>query len=344
VVNLIAAKTPGMTAPNDIAFTPYRKTTQIKSTGERRRQVLLQSSQHGRLDYIAQEEAAGGPHGNLRHYVAVFDPEKGEVTVTECHRVTLRASLRPSEKEEEEMKNQQRESYANMRVALGQEFGTKKAKKVIADQTVNAINQRGKGETAPPVDAVQQAMLDALNIKTENMPTKEEQQALIDQAKPRPNPNLAAASPADVYPIPFLVSEEDLELLKVNDWKAAAKKQENVNLNMRYVARRLQKVATVKDDTNLKLLKYVNIMLMWFAALPKTRDGRKLPQRDKLKELVDAPAAIFESFRRQFTEGLYVYHLTPLTILRLILTFHKPNDQMVHGQIHFIPVRHRVAH
>jgi DNA-directed RNA polymerase I subunit RPA49 len=191
-----------------------------------------------------------------------------------------------------------------MRMSLGQEFGTKKAKKIIADSTVNAINTRKPGDTAPPVDAAQQAVLDSVTIKTEGMMTAEERQQEVDKSKPRPNPNMDAASPAEVYPLENLISEDDLGFVQVREWQQAAQKGHNVELVTRYVARRLQKVATSKDANNLKLLKYVHIMLTWFLALDSNHgSGKKLPNRDKLKEKVDAPGAIIESLRKKFTDG-----------------------------------------
>lgn len=281
-----------------------------RSTGIKRQQVILQSSQHGRLDYIAQQEGAGGPAGNLKHYVAVFDVEKGEVTVTECHRVILRSTLRPTQEElDEEARQENRQTYASMRMALGQEFGTKKAKKVLADQTVNAINQRRPGETAPPVNAAEQAQLDQLNIKTEGMMTTAEAQAAIDSSKPRPELDLDATDRKDVYPLENLISDDDYNLMKVPDWRSAATQGKNVKFSQRYVARRMARIASMnKDDHKLKLLKYINIALTWFAALESTRSGKKLPHRDKLREKVDAPGPIFESLRRQFTEAKYVLH------------------------------------
>jgi DNA-directed RNA polymerase I subunit RPA49 len=300
----IVASTPGLSAPEDITFTPYRRIVLSRATEKKRRQILLQSSQHGRLDYIAQEEQAAG---NMKHYIAVYDAHAGKFTMTECHKVTLRGTLRPTQEElDEEAALRDRATYATQRMNLGQEFGTKKAKKVIADQTVNAINQRRPGETAPPVDAAQQAVLDSLNLKTEGMATAEERQTEADRSKPRPNDNKNATTPAEVYPIERIVPTDDLALMKVADWQMAAKKAENVKLTKRYVAHRLQKAGTTRDTTNLKLLKYMNIMLTWFDALESRRDTKKVPFQDKLREKVDAPGAILGSLRKHFTDGQYV--------------------------------------
>jgi DNA-directed RNA polymerase I subunit RPA49 len=307
--DMCIASTPGISAPEDIVFTPYKRTITSRSNEKsKRQQVLLQSSQHGRLDYIAQEEQAGGPLGNLKHYVGIYDPQVGEFTITECHKVTLRSTLRPTQEElDEEARQRDRQTYASMRMSLGQEFGTKKAKKVIADATVNAINQRKPGETAPPVDAAQQAMIDSLHIKSEGMMTAEERQLEADNSKPRPTPNMAATSPAEAYPLENLISDDELSVMRVNEWQASVKTGENIKLTMRYVARRVRKVATSNDTKNLQILKYVDTMLTWFVALDSNRgNGKKLPPRDKLKDKVSAPGAIFQSLRKKFTDGQYV--------------------------------------
>ncbi|KIW09558.1 uncharacterized protein PV09_00431 [Verruconis gallopava] len=326
----IVAATPGISAPEGITFTPWRRTVVSKSTEKKRRQILLQSSQHGRLDFIAQEEQSGGPQGNMRHYIGVFDPSAGEFTITECHKVTLRSTLRQTQEELDDAEHRERQTYASMRITLGQEFGTKKAKKVIADQTVNAIAQSRPGETAPPVDAAQLAMLDTLNVKTDGMMTAEEREVESNKAKPRPDPNMEATKPKDAYPVTSLVSEDDLSLVQVRDWQASAKEGKNMKLPMRYVARRLQKVASSKDTNNLKLLKYLNIMLVWFMALDSNRSGKRIPQREKLKEKVDAPGAILESLRKKFSDGreMTKWHVDKFILHTCAIALHIDNFEL----------------
>jgi DNA-directed RNA polymerase I subunit RPA49 len=51
------------------------------------------------LDYIAQEEFGGGSDALLQHYIGVYDPETGELKLTEARKLALRSTLRPTKDE-----------------------------------------------------------------------------------------------------------------------------------------------------------------------------------------------------------------------------------------------------
>lgn len=270
---------------------------------------MLHSSAHPRLDHIAHEEQLGNANGNLKHYVGVYDPTTGEFTMTEVHKVTLRSTLRPTQEEldKEEAEAKAKLTFTSARNTLGQAFGTKKAKKAIADQTDNAITSRKPGETAPVNDAVTEAMMESLKGTTSGMLTVEQRQEAVDSNKPRPEPNMEATSPAEVYALGQLIPDETLTAMAVRDWEQAMEKDEDVQVGMRFVAKRLKKVATGKDATKmLKVLKYVYILLTWYINLEPAKQGKKVPDAAKLKEKVDASANIIKGIQQRFADGRYV--------------------------------------
>ena len=248
----------------------------------------------------------------MKHYIGVYDPQAGSFAVTECPKVTLRTTLRPTQAElDEEARQRERQTFMSMRMALGQEFGTKKAKKVLADKTVNAISQRVPGETAPAVDAGQQAVIAALKARAGDMKTLEEIQEDVDASKPRPRAHLDAVTPADVYPLHELIDEDTLALLNVKEWKRAAKRNEDLKLETRFVARRLQPVVARKDETALKALRYLHILLMWFNALDSKKGGKRVRKPEEVQEKVDAPKGVLEGLKRNFSDGGYVFVSSP---------------------------------
>lgn len=56
--------------------------------------MLLHSSEHPQLDYIAREEEAGDGDALLKHYVGVYDPETGNMEVIEARKMVVRGSVR----------------------------------------------------------------------------------------------------------------------------------------------------------------------------------------------------------------------------------------------------------
>lgn len=253
--------------------------------------ILLHSSDHAKLDYTATSNS----NKHLEHYVGVYDPATSSLKIMPAHAVTLRSTLR-SETDEVQAQNAVR-TFAKQREELGMEFGTKKAKKALASRTVNAI-------TGPTEKGVETAVLDSVKEASENLPVKEEQQSSILASKPIPRPNLEADKIENVYPITKLVPPADMRTLAVKDWQDAVKAHQEVKLTSRFVASRLQSVAGREDVQALKALKYLLLLLEFNGALSVARSGKKVPQRDKLKEKLAAwPEALVDNVRRRFADG-----------------------------------------
>ncbi len=78
---------------------------------------------------------------------------------------------------------------------MGEAYGTKKARKAIRDKVENAISPRKAGDrsSSQKLGAGDVAMMASLNETTATMATREELQAVLDQAKPVPQANLDAS-------------------------------------------------------------------------------------------------------------------------------------------------------
>lgn len=150
--------TSGIKAPT-VPFKAYakpRKSSKQKSeNGDIRpstHDLLLQSSQHPRLDYTAVPSPIDD---QLSHYVAIYDPAKRVLQLAPAHHLQLRSTLRA--KADEEAAAAKGRTMASQREALGQEFGTKKAKKAINSKSTNAIT----GDESKITD-VQSAILESV--------------------------------------------------------------------------------------------------------------------------------------------------------------------------------------
>jgi DNA-directed RNA polymerase I subunit RPA49 len=247
----------------------------------------------------------------------MYDPKTSTLKVVEAHRVVLRSKLRPTQKELDEDAARQAERQTNFvaRQTLGMEFGTKKAKKALLSFTENAIKKGASAEAngaGPVKDALTTAMLDTM-VGAE-MPTKEEQRAVVDDAKPRPRPHLDTDKPQDVYPIDELIPEDAMMALYVKDWTDAAEKNEAVQTHSRFVARRLHALAVKKDIKRLKILRYILALVDFNAACTTlSKGGKKLPKdRSVLKESVKhAGDAVLGEIQRKFAQKGYVHRLPP---------------------------------
>ncbi|ORY16185.1 DNA-directed RNA polymeras-like protein I 49 kDa polypeptide [Clohesyomyces aquaticus] len=306
----VLASTPGLDFPSRLTLKPYKYTRILPGqTPHNSYEVLLQSSHHQRLDYLAREEKDGSAESQLNDYIGVFDPATGKLEVVQVHKVTVRSSLRSEADEMREEKERiaaQTGTMTARRHALATEFGSRKSKKAIANMTENAIARGGSrsGEAAegtPKNDSLASAVLDTMN--TSAMPTKDDLQALMDSSKPRPRPNLAAEHPTDVYPINTLIGKDLMTMLNVKDWVEAAEAGNGIRVASLYVVKRINKLAKAKEIQKLKALKFILACINFHAALQQKGKGpKRVPPKDKLLPLMgeSIPSPVVDAIRRNF--------------------------------------------
>jgi DNA-directed RNA polymerase I subunit RPA49 len=278
---------------------PYKRNKIVPNSEST--ELLLQSSDHSRLDYIAQEEHDGSSESQLQDFIGVYDPATSALQLVPVKRIVVRSTLRS---EAEDMRAQEADAEAqpsNMtakRAALALEFGSKKSRKAHEDRTLNAITSGADAET------VAENVLDKMASTTGAMPTKEELAAAVDSSKPRPTPNLAAEYPGDVYPTDVVVGSELMTMLEVKDWVQASVAGEGVSVTSKYVAKRIVKLAKNKQIQKLKVLRFVLLCINFNASLIGGAGPRpkKIPMKGKLEAAMgeDTPVGQVMAIRRKF--------------------------------------------
>ncbi|KAB2576994.1 DNA-directed RNA polymerase [Lasiodiplodia theobromae] len=299
----VVAATPGLSFPSELTLKPYKKDIE-----KRRYELLLQSSDHPKLDFTARQEEDGTADCLLKDYVGIYDPETGALQIMEAQKLVLRSTLR-SEAEEmrvqrEAAANRERQTNFALRQQLGKEFGTKKAKKALSSITENAINPTAGAAEGNITDAVAKAVLESVTEATADAPSREALQQAVDENKPRPKANLEAATPAEVYPPEVLIGGDSMRLIEVKSWLETAEKNEDIRTPSLFVAKRLQKTLSSKNTKKLKVLKYMLLLIDFLAALKPARNGaKKLPQRADLEKKTGTSGALLDGVRRKFADG-----------------------------------------
>lgn len=208
------------------------------------------------------------------------------------------------------------------RVALGEAFGTKKAKKAILSRTENAIspdksarNKLANGSTK--VDSASAAMMANMAEATAGMATREELDLVMNANKPRPQANTETTDLNKVYTIESLIGTENLASVQVRPWVVEMKAGKEVMVSSRFVANRLNKF---KDNAEkLKILRYMLLLIEFYNSTTSGRDGRKLARGDDLKLIIAGqPESLLTGVKRKFTEGpIMTRHSADLLITHL---------------------------
>ena len=137
-----------------------------------------------------------------------------------------------------------------------------------------------------------------------HLPTRQDLQAQSDASKPRPYANMDATSPAEVYPLETLMTEDEMQAMLVQDWIESVRAGKDVVLESKFAARRLHKAAGREDMRTLKILKYITVLKKFHVILHPLKDGgRKVPGKEQLRRKVDASEFALDSLRLRFTNG-----------------------------------------
>lgn len=294
----VLLSSPGLSAPR-IAFKAYSKPIYGgASSGSQstpgKHDLLLHSSEHPRLDYNASPITLDQ---HLSHYVAILDPSAKQLHFTPAHHLSLRSTLRSEPNDDAEKRKR---TIGQQRAELGREFGTKKAKKAIADKTVNAIV---KGAPGKGKDEVQDAILDSMADSALLTLNEQEQVEAALAAKPIPKPNLAAESVEDVYTFDALVPPADARLVAIKDWQEHIRAGEKMQFGHRYPAFRVTALAKGDDVLRLKALRYLTLLLDFHnALLSARRSSKKVPKKETLKQKLSSwPEALVDNVRIRFS-------------------------------------------
>jgi DNA-directed RNA polymerase I subunit RPA49 len=320
----VIALTPGLNIHSSTSLTPYTKPRRNapKRAGQSgliaTKEMLLQSSQHVSIDYTGREEDAGRTDSLLKHYVGVLDPKTGKLRVIEARKMTIRGVVRAQEAAPEAMLQKDHiqvctdleypdvttnnlQNMRELRNDLGQTFGTKKSKKAIASLTENAITKNRAPDGIPvEIDSATSTMLAHMSEATAGMATRDQLQAAVDEAKPRPKANINAENVNDVYTVEELIGSEVMKLIPVKEWQDLVKKKQDVFVDFNYVAKRIE--LSSSNVQKLKVLRYLCCVLMFFRATSPRRGVRVLPQKNALREaLSDVPEAVLGNIQRKFS-------------------------------------------
>ncbi|KAL2015854.1 hypothetical protein VTK56DRAFT_4687 [Thermocarpiscus australiensis] len=307
----VVAVTPGISLPDSFPFNVYEKAEQ--PTSKRRKsggapppsEMALHSSAHRSIDYTAREERFRSVDTMLNHYIAVIDPRSGEVEVIQARKMVVRGTVRSKQAAAEAMEERAgKPTHSEMRMELGQTFGTKKAKKAIqavAEDAMLAEKSRGKlGEE-------DRALVNTIKDSSQHMATREELQAAVDQARPVPRGNFDAEDIQDVYVPAEIIGAEVLNAIPVMDWQEKVKKLEPIQVPSRFVAHRINRVASNEDAVQrLKVMRYLLWVLVFWATTKKGRERgtKNIGRRDELRQaLAPAPEVVIENIRRKFSDN-----------------------------------------
>ncbi|KAJ6072370.1 hypothetical protein N7467_010455 [Penicillium canescens] len=300
----IIADTPGLQSAQSLRWNPYIKnrSTASKSAAASRNpgivssEMLLQSSDHAKLDFVGREGTGDDTDSQVKHYVAVVDPESKTWKVVEVRRATLRGAVR-SRKAAEEDSDEEMNTMRAQRTALTNTFGTKQSRKAVQSMAENAQLSNAPAGSVPESGA---ALISTLPADTASGLAKANAvQAEVQAAKPLPTPNLNVSHPSDVYTIDTLVPGGPSTLRALNgvdEWKSQVEAGLGVTTVSRFVSNRVGPVVNSDNTTHLQVLRFIQLLIEFGRSLKgmgaNAKGGgpgsKRLPPREDLRRLLSS--------------------------------------------------------
>lgn len=308
--------------------------------------MLLQSSDHAKMDFVGREGTGDDTDSQVKHYVAVVDPEHKTWKIVEARRATLRGAVRSRKAEEEDsdedmvisspgnlndkQKPNMQQTMRAQRTALTNTFGTKQSRKAVQSMAENAQLSNAPTGAVPKAGA---ALISSMPANTASGRAKENAvQAEVQAAKPLPTPDLSASHPSDVYTIESLVPGSQTTLSQLNgvdEWKSQVEAGLGVTTVSRYVSNRVGPVVQSDNITHLQVLRFIQLLVEFGRCLkPGGAKGggpgsKRLPPREDLRRILSnttgatgktaeastdlIPESVVDAVRRRFAPaGGYV--------------------------------------
>ncbi|EAU87662.1 Rpa49 subunit specific to nuclear RNA polymerase I [Coprinopsis cinerea okayama7 len=313
---------PVVKAPEKTAFNCYANKKQ-KTSGdaedERQNDILL-AGETETVEFMTNEDetyrvAQGGCH----YFIALHNKKTGKVAVLPqstsphilVHTVKALKSIAPAPAPS---KTQFREA----KNALGETFGTKKAKAAIRAQERNHVD-------VGAMEGVMGYVMDSIDKGAEGLMTTEEAKVASDTNRLIPPFSTEATSPDDIYPLYSIIPEAEWKALSISALDSTKNEKERLALlpyrYSEWLRQHLRNSGTAESPKtrkrNLKILLYISAMLAFRQAT-----SRKEINKDQIYEkLAPLPSIVADSLLSRFTEvarGSTSYQSTSTTKTNLL--------------------------
>lgn len=231
---------------------------------------------------------------DLRYYIGVFNSRTKEVRVHAAPKVEVVRCIHGHIVRDVNIeKRGEHLTFYEARVALGYEFGTKKAKNVLANQEINKVDHAAMNES------ISSEIMDQVTLN-KDMPTSAQLGITMKEERPLPKYNITAPSAEQVYDRTDVIPAEEWEMLDISLWI----KTKNVRTSSEFVNQRINR--WLEDESNrhthkLKLCRYIDYVVRFFREQATHRG--KLPSVGAMQKVFGmAPQVVVEGLYNRFAE------------------------------------------
>lgn len=272
----------GVRVPKRTQFELYRN----KKTPDR----FVLHGENDRIEYSGSTD--DGSSGSSQYLVGIYDPSKRSVQLYKAPVLNTKvASKSKKDLSGPEIKQTNLRASA-LRNALGEAFGTKKAKKAIADIERNRIDSEKLADSAVEI-------VDSVKTASKALPTREQLQQVSSQDRTTPLANVDATDVEQIYPIHNIIPKKEWQYIRVGPVLKETDHEKRLELfpftKSPYLSKKLPTLTQAAQMSKLQLLYYVSLLLGVY-------ENRRVSDKNKLLENLNAPPdALVDGILERFT-------------------------------------------
>ncbi|EGV63192.1 DNA-directed RNA polymerase I subunit rpa49 [Yamadazyma tenuis] len=209
---------------------------------------------HGENDTLEYNAGSNEDEEAHAYTLAIYDPSTKSVELYESPMLNGRV-ISKSKRQYKGPKVKQLGIRNNLqRTALGEAFGTKKAKSAISNLERNRID-------SDKLQDVELDIVDSVRESTQALPTKVQMDQDSSELRPTPRINMEATSSDDIYPVENIIPSPDWDAIRINSILDAPTTDSKLELLPFSSSDYIRHHIDAEDQTKLKFIYYLSILL-----------------------------------------------------------------------------------
>ncbi|KAK6454721.1 RNA polymerase I alpha subunit [Scheffersomyces xylosifermentans] len=234
----------GLSVPSETEFDLFK---------HKKAEKYVFHAENDTLDYNGETEA----EEQNDYLVALYDPVNKSVDLYKAPFVNAKVTAKSKRTYKGPAIRQAGVRFATQRNALGEAFGTKKAKAAITNLEKNRID-------AEKLQDIELDIVDNVKSSTQDLPTREKMAESVTNDRPTPVANVDATNVEDIYPLINIIPKKEWDFLRISPLLADIDEKERIELlpysKSSYINKRLPLLVSQKNAEKLQLLMYASLL------------------------------------------------------------------------------------
>ncbi|KIY47633.1 RNA polymerase I associated factor, A49-like protein [Fistulina hepatica ATCC 64428] len=295
-VGPVLASFPCISPPPGTAFQAYARKKPNISMDFHADMIIA-----GETDTVDFESTSALAGQGCQYLVALHNPETSSVTIypTPISPVLVRHTVKAL-KSIPTMAAPTTAVYREARNALGDTFGTKKAKAAIRAEERNRVD-------VSAMEGVMSHVMDGIDKDANGLLNKEEAKELADANRLVPPFNMDAKEVGDIYPLHNVIPESEYKAISVSAFEDAKSAKDRVALlpsrRSEWCYHRIENLFS-NQELNAKKRRRIIFYISAMLAFRRVTRNKAMDKDDIHKALHGVPSATVDSFITRFTEEL----------------------------------------